>query len=727
MRYVALAGLWVVFAPAVSLAQGAGANHKDDEVRLRLTADWTGEWLNNDPDGMTSEDKLTARLMETTVWRVTRWPDLELVSCTSSLAAEGGGRSVVKGVAPCTWSYFVAKQPTKPHGSVRLESTGRRNRVDLTWGDFVGPYVEVKQGPPPPNVAWYGTPTEGAWSTSGAPLVMRELLVVPEPIDPNAYAAFQKQLEFSFDPNQKRAQATGHPTYSWNRKSEDGAVTEAGKLHMEYTVSLGPPSNVDAVIKPKGDYKGWLPWASTKQGQAGNSIAFDVELKDKKTGEAPKDKTARFEFTLLDTTKEPGSCMNSPWADTEPDLKILKADNTELASVGGDGQSAKSRDGLTSSPISVSCFDGGAYGRLQVVAHLNDDTTVTARLAESGSEQVSLPYDVDGNHIADAWEESKEVSGQSSDADDEDEPKGDYISGDGLTLWEEYRGFLENGRHVRGEPKTKDFFLCDTVCGRVKAGIKLFEQITKLKVHSDLTVEELGISRVINRNHAEGPHLVDQHGVLVGQRKTDGTCEAIGGPGTPKDIVEVVIDPQVPLLTWAGVGPGMQPYNQFAPTVAHELLHCCNVWHHGDSDGKVWWHCETEPDGRVFVYEYKDKADVGDRGKGVKLWVWDEDGGYLDPHYWDDAKRVWLGTKGGQHSGCEDCAMRYDCAEAYVKGIGQRYYLQPGDQEKPGQRLCISAEGTGVNDKGRRPQSRYGDAAKDRGDCVDHIRVKDPY
>jgi hypothetical protein len=171
----------------------------------------------------------------------------------------------------------------------------------------------------------------------------------------------------------------------------------------------------------------------------------------------------------------------------------------------------------------------------------------------------------------------------------------------------------------------------------------------------------------------------------------------------------------------------MQPYNVLAPAVAHELLHCCNVWHHGLTDRKVWWHCETEPDGRVFVYEYTDRTDVGDREKGVKVWVWDEDGEYLGPHYWDDAKKVWLGTKGGEHSGCEDCVMRYDCAQAYVKGIGERYFLQAGEQERPGQRLCVSAEGTGVNDKGRHPQSRYGDAAKDRGACVHHIRVKDPY
>ncbi|MEI6499555.1 MAG: hypothetical protein WCP21_00855, partial [Armatimonadota bacterium] len=349
-------------------------------------------------------------------------------------------------------------------------------------------------------------------------------------------------------------------------------------------------------------------------------------------------------------------------------------------------------------------------------------TTTTAYLQEDGSEVVSLPYDMDGDNIADAWQEEKGVVGKAPSSDDEDQPQGDFVPGDGFTLWEEYRGFLEGGKHIHGDPARKDYFICDTVRGRVRPGILLFEGISKLKVHKDLTVDELSPSRVMNRNHADGPHSVDQHGILVGQRETDGTCEAIGGPGTPKDITEVVIDPGVS----TDKRIGRSTYAEIISFVAHELLHACDCWHHGETDQVVTWHAEPVDGGGVRVYEYGDPADVGHKEKGVAIWVWDEAGRLLDPHAWDDARTIWLGVRGGQHSGNEGCVMRYDCARAYLgTSASARYYLQPADREVPGFHLCTSPEGTGVNQAGRAPRSRYGDATK--GDCVDEIRVKDSY
>ena len=62
---------------------------------------------------------------------------------------------------------------------------------------------------------------------------------------------------------------------------------------------------------------------------------------------------------------------------------------------------------------------------------------------------MSLPLDDNGNHIADQWEKDKSIYDKylPTDWDDEDTPTGWKNKGDGLSLFEEYRGFLV-------EPKT---------------------------------------------------------------------------------------------------------------------------------------------------------------------------------------------------------------------------------------------------------------------------------
>jgi hypothetical protein len=706
-------GLWLVLIPAVCGAQGAaGAGRKpNDQVTLNVNVKCAAavHWEDQDT---AYDDQLQIIITETNVYRVITWnddiADLEQLSRQTQFSAAGLGTMVVPGAPPHKWTYLVEHQPTTPVCGVELSGDGIHGRVyvvDPTGWVAMQPKEEMGMA-----VGVAGMTFSEATSSFAD--------VTGNPTD------LQQALKFTIPQNVKTAQVTGQGGHHYIYADKGG-----GDITVGYTVTVGPPSNVDAVIKPQGDYKGWQPAASTTQGRAGNSIAFNVELKDKKTGEPPNDKTARFEFKLLDTTKEPGSCMNSPWADTEPDLKILQANNTQLASVGGDGQSAKSHDGLTSCPITVSCFDGGACGRLEVVAHLDDDTQVTAHM-EDGSTQVSLPYDLDGNRIADAWEQQNDVVGKDAASDDDDQPHGNFFNGDGLTLWEEYRGFLQETKHIRTDPRKKDLFICDTMGGRVKAGIARFEALTKIAVHARLTRDELSDGRVINRNHAQGPHVVDQHGLLTWPSTGTGSCEAIGGPGTPKTCREVRLDTAIGDTQQGRGSGGAKTYPKFIPFVVHELLHCCNVWHHGECDAQVWWRAETVG-GTTSIYEYGSKEDVGKPDRGQVVTVLDERNGHTfvptDP-YWATAHYVWLGMHQGQHSGCEDCVMRYCCSDAYGSGL-VRYYLQWFGREPVGQNICTNAVGTGVNDNGRKPKSRYGDADEEnrRGNCTDQICVNDRY
>jgi hypothetical protein len=218
---------------------------------------------------------------------------------------------------------------------------------------------------------------------------------------------------------------------------------------------------------------------------------------------------------------------------------------------------------------------------------------------------------------------------------------------------------------------------------------------------------------VINGNHREAPHLVDQHGIPVFvNSELEGVSRANGGPGNPKMINFVEMASEA--ASW--------PANYLAATLAHELFHCVNVWHHGDVDENRYWHGEVAGQ----LQEVRSAA----AQQGAAITVREESGRDVTPRYLEPLSapgvqrwKVWVGRPGGQHSGHENCVMRYDCAMAYVSqsAADVRYVVT----EPVGQSLCGSPNGTGVNDPGRSPQSRYGAAGAGRGNCLSQILVND--
>jgi hypothetical protein len=86
-----------------------------------------------------------------------------------------------------------------------------------------------------------------------------------------------------------------------------------------------------------------------------------------------------------------------------------------------------------------------------------------------------------------------------------------------------------------------------------------------------------------------------------------------------------------------------------------------------------------------------------------------------------------VGVEHGEHSGDQDCVMRYYFAKFYqAKNKPQKtlYVVTPGT-ERIGLTLCRAITGTGLNDQGHKPQSRYGNAAGGEGDCFSKICPND--
>jgi hypothetical protein len=185
---------------------------------------------------------------------------------------------------------------------------------------------------------------------------------------------------------------------------------------------------------------------------------------------------------------------------------------------------------------------------------------------------------------------------------------------------------------------------------------------------------------------------------------------------------------------------------EYPSTVAHELLHCCNVDHHAHWTGKwvdrgdVTW--EILRDGKTLretvAGEYSSGPPTMDIHLENVMWEGGTEAVSIDRlTQWlrlaDGSKRVlYVARQHGEHSGYRDCVMRYDCAHAFIPSRGDNFrYLNKGlggegfSSEFSGMGLCDQQEDTAVNEPGWSMPAlgRYGSAP--RGFCKSQICVND--
>ena len=516
-------------------------------------------------------------------------------------------------------------------------------------------------------------------------------------------------------------------------------------------ITLRPPP-LELVVEPES-YETWVPEGASDESKPGNRLNIKASLRAK--GGKPLAASIavkKFTFTLEKRSKEPGVAMNwpvkKPDDEKKPDMKFEASENPTLSVTGEDGSVASTVKSAPEATARLTSFDWGGWADLKVTAELPDGTVIQGHIAGMEQEDsIRLPKRKDDSHIADAWKKymsgvcGRDLNDLKDEDDSENIPVGDGNKGDGYTLYEEYRGFYEKGKHFRASPGKKKLFVHDEVGDRSKDGIALFRQATKIEVHDDFTSEEFGRpsavgaedyvrTKILNENHAEGAHVVDQHGVVLLQSLeqvsyAQALTKIPDGPiGTPKNYRYIEItsafDPGPEGWNSAMEGGTLIISDNYAKCIAHEMLHCCAVWHHGDTD-----------EGRLTIKRNPTGTDLGyDTNNGwYSIVLKDENDNFFVPEdaYWDTTRTPWYGAFHGQHSGVTDCLMTYDVARLYAGGGNVFYYILGSDRQLAGIGLCTSPEGTGTNKAGRKPQPRYGDADAGRGDCTHKICVNDLY
>ncbi len=439
----------------------------------------------------------------------------------------------------------------------------------------------------------------------------------------------------------------------------------------------------------------WIPGAD-------NTVMLSSRLlyRDDQEWKAALPHMGRIMFSeLVRTSHEPGVCTNFPprsEAQRCPDLAINAGADIELCNIdtatpckeplytGG-----RSRKPSRTQTVTVQCRDYGAYGALaafavpgihngkewrketpyyQQVSTFVPPKLVKKKLVEIDSNTVTIPTDRNGNGIPDAgWKahdndkvtysdraDPKEIAN-----DDDEEPPLDKYRGDGLTLYEEYRGFMiKGGKHIRTNPTIKDLFLF--MDGDLP--LDLFISLTGIKPHFITEDQFDGTeSRLINGNKfTPNWDVCEQRGLwLVDEDPGKGllgntTVGTISSAAPPSWVYKVQVG-KAKLVNWCAERKMTDLYDQkLKQVVAHELCHGCNVAHHGEEPAEA------------------------------------------------------PTMKHGLRSGDWHCIMRYDNTEV-------------GLPEPIGTTLCTSGRGTGVNARNG-GQSR-GDARKGRGDCQRQLRI----
>ena len=419
------------------------------------------------------------------------------------------------------------------------------------------------------------------------------------------------------------------------RESCSYAEEQTAPNGEHHTYSAWVAAELDAVMDVKTD-RSSLYWAFVPE--PGGSVSFAVR----------SNVPARFRFKLEDVSALYGFAGNAAVDDAfftaypkiqnlrgsydsrGPDLIFNPADFRQghWQAPSPDLQSVETDQDDASASITVTAMDYAASGKLRVEAKdkCGDWQPVRARVNGEERKTLAIPLDENDNLIADRMEQPDNgITGWTyagdTDSDADELPTGDGTPGDGLTLFEEYRGFMvappsdanscknrTYDAHVRTDPTQKDIFIITEDLELAEAA-SLLEYITRLPGTAKGVAVRLGcdvhhLRRTINFTLSDpqfGPKewrgkilsRGRQHGLLLHDGDPSGGVvgQSLGntGLGPPKNICEapngsnITVD-KGSIFEIAINNPHRTYASALASTTLHELGHGIGIDHNGDND-----------------------------------------------------------------------------------------------------------------------------------------------
>ncbi len=469
--------------------------------------------------------------------------------------------------------------------------------------------------------------------------------------------------------------------------------------------------DVELIVIPQ-DYDTWLPKPGRNELTEGSIMNISLKLQARGGGATTK-KAKVFELRLSNTSREPGITVNFPTApdDPMPDLRFLVQSNGQVE----DEFQSLNIDcprGCQTAQLKVGSYDGGGWTTLTAEAILQDDTRIQGRLLVPGGEvDIRIPKRDPNSKIGKDW---LTANGNPNEMDDKETSRGNTNNGDGLTAYEEYRGVISEGSFKRLDPNKKEVGILATQGDFTlfSQGIGWFKNTSGLEIiRFDFDRNEIAGDGRLNVNK-KSAHDYDQYALylLNGGLGGDGTLGIVysktNAPDIPAQIISVVADWNAIQAAYQRRVNSTRPETlkftlkeYLAQTVAHELGHAINIWHHGrDLDYSGWTFTLNDVSNNTRIFDRNGNLDI------------------LRPITLQN-----IGEKAGTvESGDLSCMLNYYpyYTWGYAVGVDGAAIFNREPLIPLGKIFCKSKIGTGFN----ATQLYFGDCAK--GNCLGQIKLR---